>query len=46
MNDFGLDKLKKLEILRREQWKFPRSKYNLIPLEGDKVTFIGSTFMK
>ena len=46
MNDFGLDKLKKLEILDEAMEFVPRSKYNLIPLEGDKVTFIGSTFMR
>ena len=50
LNDFGLDKLKKLDILDEatEFLKFEkrRSKYNLIPLEGDKVTFIGSTFMR
>jgi len=44
--DFSLDKLKKLEILDEAMEFVPKSRYNLIPLEGDKVTFIGSTFMR
>ena len=46
LNDDKMDKLKKLEILDEALEYVPKCRYNLIPIKGDPVTFIGSTFMK
>lgn len=46
LNDKKIDKTKKLEIMDEALEVVHQSRYNLIPLEGDKVTFIGSTFIK
>ena len=45
LNDDKMDKLKKLEVLDEALEYIPKCRYNLIPIEGDPVTFIGSTFM-
>ena len=46
LNNDKIDKLKKLEIIDEAlEWVKGVNKYNLFPLEGDPVTFIGSTFM-
>ena len=45
LNNDKIDKLKKLEIIDEALEYIPRSRFNLFPLEGDPVTFIGSTFM-
>ena len=45
LNDNKMDKLKKLEVLDEALEYIPKCRYNLIPIEGDPVTFIGSTFM-
>ena len=46
LNSDKIDKLKKLEIID-EAMEYVKGckKYNLFPLQGDPVTFIGSTFM-
>ncbi|MEE9573752.1 MAG: DNA polymerase domain-containing protein [Candidatus Neomarinimicrobiota bacterium] len=46
LNDDKMDKLKKLEVLDEALEYIPKCRYNLIPIKGDPVTFIGSTFMK
>ena len=45
LNDDKIDKLKKLEIIDEALEYVSNCCYNLIPIKGDKVTFIGSTFM-
>ena len=45
LNSDQTDKLKKLEIIDEAMEYVPKSRYNMFPLEGDPVTFIGSTFM-
>ena len=46
LNNTKMDKLKKLEVLDEALEYIPKCRYNIIPIEGDPVTFIGSTFMK
>ena len=45
LNNDKIDKLKKLEIIDEALEWVKGCKYNLFPLQGDPVTFIGSTFM-
>ena len=46
LNNDKMDKLKKLEVLDEALEYVPKCRYNLVPIKGDPVTFIGSTFMK
>jgi len=46
LNDDKMDKLRKLEVLAEALEYIPNCRYNLVPIKGDPVTFIGSTFMR